>query len=247
MPKVYLVRNHLEISGHRGLRWQADSTSISFGSHLRSFVARGINENGVGLGENGGVISAGQGPPHAQGAVLEDYNRFLYAPSPEAGGKARDSFLSRWRKLCPAVATNLEEGGEELLPFYRFPARQHRSLQTTNAIKRLQEEFRRPVGQAQHPPEPVEGRRVKTAVLPAAGDGGLAGVLWFVRQRAGKDASDPGAVRPGRGPGHCRVADFAGLSGEDVLLIFPQKSGHCVSSPHVYGRAEMQRSGRLNL
>jgi len=84
-------------------------------------------------------------PQHAQEAVHEDYNRILYAPSQEAAEKARDSFLSKWRKLCPAVATSLEEAGEELLTFYRFPASQHRSLRTTNAIERLQEEFRRRV------------------------------------------------------------------------------------------------------
>jgi transposase-like protein len=84
-------------------------------------------------------------PQHAQEAVHEGYNRLVYAPSLEAAGKARDSFLSKWRKLCPAVAASLEEAGEELLTFYRFPASQHRSLRTTNAIERLQEEFRRRV------------------------------------------------------------------------------------------------------
>lgn len=84
-------------------------------------------------------------PKHAQQAVHEDYHRVLYAPSPEAAGKARESFLAKWRKLCPAVASSLEEAGEELLTFYRFPASQHRSLHTTNVIERLQEEFRRRV------------------------------------------------------------------------------------------------------
>ena len=84
-------------------------------------------------------------PKHAQEAMHEDYNRLVYAPSLEAAGKARDSFLSKWRKLCPAVAASLEEAGEELLTFYRFPASQHKSLRTTNAIERLQEEFRRRV------------------------------------------------------------------------------------------------------
>lgn len=84
-------------------------------------------------------------PKHAQEAVHEDYNRLLYAPTQEAAGKARDSFLSKWRKLCPSVAASLEEAGEELLTFYGFPASQHKSLRTTNAIERLQEEFRRRV------------------------------------------------------------------------------------------------------
>lgn len=45
----------------------------------------------------------------------------------------------------PALAESLEEVGVELLTFYGFPASQHKSLRTTNAIERLQEEFRRRV------------------------------------------------------------------------------------------------------
>jgi putative transposase len=84
-------------------------------------------------------------PEHAQEAVHEEYNRIIYAANRAAAEKARDSFLAKWKKLCPSVATSLEEAGEELLTFYGFPASQHKSLRTTNAIERLQEEFRRRV------------------------------------------------------------------------------------------------------
>jgi hypothetical protein len=43
------------------------------------------------------------------------------------------------------VAASLEEAGENLLTFYRFPESQWRSLRTTNAIERMQLEFRRRV------------------------------------------------------------------------------------------------------
>jgi transposase-like protein len=84
-------------------------------------------------------------PEHAQEAVHEDYNRIVYAANRAAAERARDSFLTKWRKPCPSVAASLEEAGEELLTFYGFPASQHKSLRTTNAIERLQEEFRRRV------------------------------------------------------------------------------------------------------
>jgi transposase-like protein len=84
-------------------------------------------------------------PEHAQEAVHEDYNRIIYAANRAAAEKAHDSFLTKWKKLCPSVAASLEEAGEELLTFYGFPASQHKSLRTTNAIERLQEEFRRRV------------------------------------------------------------------------------------------------------
>ncbi|HEV2492357.1 MAG TPA: transposase [Terriglobia bacterium] len=82
-------------------------------------------------------------PEHAQEAVHEDYNRIVYAADRAAAEQARHRFLVKWKKLCPSVAASLEEAGEELLTFYRFPASQHKSIRTTNAIERLQEEFRR--------------------------------------------------------------------------------------------------------
>ena len=84
-------------------------------------------------------------PKHLQETLHEDYNRIVYAATEPLARKARESFLSKWRKLCPAVAASLEEVGEELLTFYRFPESQWKSLRTTNAIERLQEEFRRRV------------------------------------------------------------------------------------------------------
>ena len=84
-------------------------------------------------------------PEHAQDAVHEDYNRIVYASTQALAERARESFLAKWRKLCPSVAASLDEAGEELLTFYRFPVSQHKSLRTTNVIERLQEEFRRRV------------------------------------------------------------------------------------------------------
>ena len=44
---------------------------------------------------------------------------------------------------CREVATSLEEAGERLFTFVRYPPEQWRSLRTTNAIERLHEEFKR--------------------------------------------------------------------------------------------------------
>jgi len=84
-------------------------------------------------------------PKHAHEAVREDYHRIIYAQTVEAAQGARQTFLGKWKKLCPGVATSLEEAGENLLTFYRFPESQWRSLRTTNAIERMQLEFRRRV------------------------------------------------------------------------------------------------------
>ena len=84
-------------------------------------------------------------PKHAHEAVREDYHRMIYAASLDVAQGARQAFLGKWKKLCPGVAASLEEAGENLLTFYRFPESQWRSLRTTNAIERMQLEFRRRV------------------------------------------------------------------------------------------------------
>lgn len=84
-------------------------------------------------------------PQHTHAELREDYHRIVYAEDRAAAERARAAFLAKWRKLCPAVATSLEEAQEELLTFYGFPASQWLSLRTTNAIERLQLEFRRRV------------------------------------------------------------------------------------------------------
>lgn len=87
----------------------------------------------------------GKAPKHSQDALREDYHQIVYAEDRAVAEKARAKFLAKWGKLCPAVAASLEEAGDELLTFYSFPRSQWLSLRTTNAIERLQQEFRRRV------------------------------------------------------------------------------------------------------
>ena len=84
-------------------------------------------------------------PRHALEEVKSDYHRIVYAESLEPANKAYRDFISKWKKLAPKVVVSLEEAGEELLTFYRFPKSQWKSLRTTNAIERLNGEFRRRV------------------------------------------------------------------------------------------------------
>jgi len=82
-------------------------------------------------------------PAHLREEVAEDYRRLIYGESREAVEKARRSFLKKWRLRCPVVAASLEEAGEELFTFLAFPAAQWKGLRTTNALERINEEFRR--------------------------------------------------------------------------------------------------------
>jgi transposase-like protein len=84
-------------------------------------------------------------PTHAVEEIRTDYHAIVYAETLGAARHAYRAFVSTWRARVPKVVASLEEAGEELLTFYRFPASQWKSLRTTNVIERLHGEFRRRV------------------------------------------------------------------------------------------------------
>ena len=77
--------------------------------------------------------------------IRADFHAIVYADSLVLARSAYDAFLRKWRRQCEGVARSLEEGGPELLTFFRYPKSQWKSLRTTNVIERLNEEFRRRV------------------------------------------------------------------------------------------------------
>ncbi len=82
-------------------------------------------------------------PAHLHEEVAEDYRRMIYGETREGVEKARKAFTKKWRLRCPAVAASLEEAGDELFTFLQFPPAQWKGLRTTNALERINEEFRR--------------------------------------------------------------------------------------------------------
>lgn len=84
-------------------------------------------------------------PRHAIEEIKSDYHKIVYAESLEQANSAQRDFISKWKKLAHKVVVSLEEAGDELLTFYRFPKSQWKVLRTTNAIERLNGEFRRRV------------------------------------------------------------------------------------------------------
>lgn len=67
----------------------------------------------------------------------------IYATTAPAVQAKRKAFLRKWKLKCRAVADSLEEAGDQLFTFLRYPDSQWKSIRTTNAIERLHEEFRR--------------------------------------------------------------------------------------------------------
>lgn len=82
-------------------------------------------------------------PKHSHPELKRDYHAIVYAETLPAARAAYQAFVRKWSKLSAEVVKSLEEAGEELLTFMQFPESQWRALRTTNAIERLNEEFRR--------------------------------------------------------------------------------------------------------
>lgn len=96
----------------------------------------------------------GHAPKHMHDELTEDYRDMVYAETAAQVETRRKAFLRKWRLKCKAVADSLEEAGHRLFTFTRLDPSQWKSARTTNAIERLNEEFR---------------RRIKTqTVLPCA-------------------------------------------------------------------------------
>lgn len=82
-------------------------------------------------------------PKRLHEEIGADYTDMIYATSAALVQAKRKAFLRKWKLKCRAVANSLEEAGDRLFTFLRYPDSQWKSIRTTNAIERLHEEFRR--------------------------------------------------------------------------------------------------------
>jgi len=82
-------------------------------------------------------------PAHLREELAEDYRRMIYAESRDAVEHAHVRFARKWKLRCKAVSASFEEAGDELFTFTAFPISQWKALRTTNALERINEEFRR--------------------------------------------------------------------------------------------------------
>ena len=82
-------------------------------------------------------------PKRLHDELSEDYRDMNYAETAAEVETRRKAFLRKWRLKCKAVADSLEEADGKLFTFTRLPQSQWKSARTTNAIERLNEEFKR--------------------------------------------------------------------------------------------------------
>ena len=106
----------------------------------------------------------------------------IYGETVTAVEQARTRFTKKWRLRCPAVVESLEEAGDELFTFLRFPSSQWKALRTTNALERINEEFR---------------RRTKTQASLPSQDSVLLLLVWSAAQWTGEAQSAGGLSRYG--------------------------------------------------
>jgi len=93
-------------------------------------------------------------PERLHEEISNDYKDMIYAKTRQEIEAKRKAFIRKWRLKHKPVADSLEEAGDKLFTFTRFPQSQWKSIRTSNAIERLHEEFK---------------RRIKTqTVLPCA-------------------------------------------------------------------------------
>jgi len=82
-------------------------------------------------------------PARLREELKEDYRRMVYSEDAAAVEKARTTFARKWKLRCPPVIASFDEAGDELFTLTRFPHSQWKALRTTNALERINGEFRR--------------------------------------------------------------------------------------------------------
>ena len=148
------------------LRLAGEESAASWGEVIASLVARHLRRPVLAVVDgNPGLLAALQthwpglavqrctahklrnlqakAPARLREELTEDYRRMIYADTVTAVEQARTRFTKKWRLRCPAVIESLEEAGDQLFTFLGFPSSQWKALRTTNALERINEEFRR--------------------------------------------------------------------------------------------------------
>jgi len=155
--------------GHRvilDLRLAGEESAASWGEVISSLIARHLRKPVLAVVDgNPGLLAAletqwsgiaiqrctahklrnlqAKAPARLREELTEEYRRMIYAETASAVEQARVRFTKKWQLRCPAVVDSVKEAGDELFTFLRFPRSQWKALRTTNALERINEEFRR--------------------------------------------------------------------------------------------------------
>jgi transposase-like protein len=148
------------------MRLVGDESAASWSDVIASFVARHLARPALAVIDgNPGLTNAlrshwpgieiqrctahklrnlqSKAPARLREELTEDYRRMIYGDTVTAIEHARVRFTKKWQLRCPPVVESLKEAGEELFTFLCFPRSQWKALRTSNALERINEEFRR--------------------------------------------------------------------------------------------------------
>ena len=97
-------------------------------------------------------------PERLHEEISNDYKDMIYAQTKQEIEAKRKAFTRKRRLKHKAVADSLEEAGDKLFTFTRFPPSQWKSIRTSNAIERCTRSSnggsrRRPFYQVPKPPQ----------------------------------------------------------------------------------------------
>ncbi len=137
-------------------------------------------------------------PERLREEISNGHKDMIYAQTKQEIEAKRKAFIRKWRLKHKAVADSLEEAGDKLFTFTRFPPSQWKSIRTSNAIARLHEKFK---------------RRIKTqTVLPRAETAAMlfwallaSGQITMQKSMAGKASPTSHPIRSLISP-HDRIA-----------------------------------------
>ena len=82
-------------------------------------------------------------PQKLKQEVADDIRSIFYASSKEKALEFSNRFTERWQKEVPSAVKCLQNSLDSCLTFFDFPEEEWISLRTTNAIERLNKEFKR--------------------------------------------------------------------------------------------------------
>jgi putative transposase len=148
------------------VRWAGDESTAAWRDVIRSLAERQVGRPLLAIVDGSAGLAAAlreqwptlaiqrctahklrnleaKAPVRLREELAEEYRRMIYAESRTLVDQARTRFVKKWRLRCPAVVECLEEAGDDLFTFLRFPKTQWKALRTTNALERINGEFRR--------------------------------------------------------------------------------------------------------
>ena len=163
-------------------------------------------------------------PERLHEEISNDYRDMIYAARRDARGEVetrRKAFIRKWRLKCRAVADSLEEAGDRLFTFTRFPPSQWKSIRTSNAIERLHEEFKRPINTQTVPPCAETAARLFWALL-ASGQITMRKVDGW--QTLAEKPDDQSLTSP-----HDRIASCRPKTRQSIPTEIATKPGHSCS------------------